>query len=162
MDHEDYRQVMTFAFQDVRREICLAKASQTDSGKTALQNAGTEPGGGNFMAALALLCYTEFAGKLKFNARKPAQNFDGFFDELGTGYKAFRESHRVYDIFRCGIAHEYHVKKRCDIGMFITGPDSQPGIGVKTDGTYYFAVERYARDLERAFYSLEKYLFPGA
>jgi len=58
------------------------------------------------MVALVLLCYTEFAGKLKFNCKKsngtnhPTGNFNGFFDELGQDYRAFRSSHNVYDTFR--------------------------------------------------------------
>lgn len=159
MDHTVFNQARQFAFQDVRREICLARASRTEVGKRTLREAGVEPGGGNFMAALALLCYTEFAGRLKFNRRRDSDNFDLFFDELGTRYEAFRAScPKVYNIFRCGLAHEYYVKKNCTICMF--GPESRAGIGQQSNGKYYFVVEQYYQDLERAFAALEAHLFP--
>jgi hypothetical protein len=166
MDHSAFRQAKQFAFQDVWREVSLAKASETKEGNAALQAAGVQSGGGNFMAALALLCYTEFAGKLKFNCKKPngsdhaSENFNRFFDELGPSYKSFRlAGNNVYDIFRCGLAHEYYVKKTCTIAMF--GRAAQPGIGKCSDGRYYFVVERYCQDMERAFDALEDYLFPA-
>jgi hypothetical protein len=109
-----------------------------------------------------MLCYTEFAGKLKFNYKKKSgadhasKNFNSFFDELGQHYKAFRAAgHNVYDLFRCGLAHEYYVKAACTI--FITGP---AGIGLQPDGLYYIAVEPYCDDLEGAFTKLEADLFP--
>jgi len=167
MEYEAFKQAEQFMFQDVRREICLARATETVEGKAALRQAGVELGGGNFMAALALLCYTEFAGKLKFDCKKPngsdyaSENFNSFFDELGPGYKAFRSAgNNVYDVFRCGLAHEYYVKKSCTISMF--GPVDQPGIGKNPDGTYSFVVERYCQDLKQAFHTLESHLFSGA
>lgn len=160
MHYEAFRQARQFAFQDVKREIALAKASETENGMRVLLEAGVEPGGGNFMAALALLCYTEFAGKLKFN-RSPSENFNRFFDELGPSYEAFRSVHPgVYGTFRCGLAHEFYVKKSCTICMCRAGV--HPGIGQKSDGGYYFVVERYCLDLERAFTALEAFLFPEA
>lgn len=69
MNQAAFKQAMLFAFSDVRREIALAKVSETEDGRKALERVGVPPGGGNFMAALALLCYPEFAGKLKFNCK---------------------------------------------------------------------------------------------
>jgi hypothetical protein len=167
MDHAALKQMMQWAFCDIRREIALAKASEMENGKDALKQLGIPPGGGNFMAALALLCYTEFGGKLMFNCKKKgkkgdyddaARNFNLFFDRLAPTYKAFTEAgHKVYDVFRCGLAHEYYVKKACTIFMF--HPPGAPGIGVLPDGRYYFAVEPYCDDLAHAFVELEERLF---
>jgi hypothetical protein len=165
VNRADFAQARQFIFTDIRREIALAKASETVDGRQALDRAGVLHGAGNFMAALALLSYTEFGGKLKFASKKPngtdhaSENFNRFFSELGPGYRAFRAAgHNVYDIFRCGLAHEYYVKKGCTISMR-TELATAPGIGIQGDGRYYFAVEPYCRDLERAFDDLERYLY---
>lgn len=158
MTKEEFIQAKLFAFTDVERELQLATTKPS-----ALQVLNIHPGGGNFLAALGLLCYTEFAGKLKFDCRRPdgkeiaSANFNNFFDLLGTEYSSFRKNHNVYDIFRCGLAHEYYAKKSCTIAMF--NADSTCGVGVDARGTYYFVVERYARDLRRAFEELQLSLY---
>lgn len=112
--------------------------------------------------------YAEFGGKLKFACKKKngsdhaSENFNKFFVELGPPYRAFRAAgHNVYDIFRCGLAHEYYVKKSCTISMRVD-QETAPGIGLQPDGRYYFAVEPYCRDLEQAFVELERYLYGDA
>jgi hypothetical protein len=71
-------------FSDIEREIQLARAH-----RQKLQNLGVIAGGGNFLAALGLLCYTEFGGKLRFAHKRPdgsdlaSKNFNDFFDLLG-------------------------------------------------------------------------------
>jgi len=163
VDLADFRQARQFMFQDVRREIELAKATATAAGKAALIRAGVRPGGGNFMAALALLCYTEFGGKLKYGHMKngkdrAAENFNSFFDELGPAYAAFRKQHKVYDIFRCGLAHEYYVKEACSIAML--GSSTEAGVRIESNGHYRLVVEPFCHHLERAFDRLEKHLYP--
>lgn len=151
-------QAKLFIFVDVDREIQLAKAD----GK-ALQGLGVAPGGGNFLAALGLLCYTEFGGKLRFGAKRkdgkddPSANFNQFFDLLGPAYKTFRDRHKVYDIFRCGLAHEYYVKQSCVIRMLETGPGF--GLGVEASGRYFFVVESYCRDLRKAFDDMQDHIY---
>jgi len=158
-------QAIKFAMTDVRREIALSNASHEPGGAKALLKLGIEPGGGNFIAALGLLCYTEFGGLLKFNHRDArgrsiaSKNFNGFFDELGPDYKAFRSKHNVYDVFRCGLAHEYYVKRTCSIAIRVV--NSTTGIGIDLKGNYYFAVEQYCNDLEKALLALDRHLFPG-
>jgi len=158
MNRDDFIQAKLFAFTDIERELQLAR---TDSSK--LQELGIHQGGGNFLAALGLLCYTEFAGKLKFNCRHPdgrdksSENFNKFFDLLGPEYRSFRQMHNVYDIFRCGLAHEYYTKHGCIIAMFSTGTNC--GIGVDSAGKYIFIVELYARDLRKAFEDLQLVLY---
>src|SRR5207245_7473049 len=115
----------------------------------ALQAAGVRPGGGNFLAALGLLCYTEFGGRLKYNRPTASENFNLFFDDLGAGYKAFRKAgHNVYDIFRCGMAHEYMIKRPGAIAML--GAAAPEGIRLMSDGRFEFIVERYYLDLKRS------------
>jgi len=100
----------------VERELQLAKADAA-----ALQALGVTPGGGDFLAALGLLCYTELGGKLRFGVKRAdgsdvaSANFNQFFDFLGPAYQTFRAQHNVYDLFRCGLAHEYYVKQSCTI-----------------------------------------------
>lgn len=160
MDRIAFQQAKTFIFRDIRREIQLANVSARDESKALLVRAGIEPGGGNFLSALGLLCYTEFGGKLKYNCKHASENFNRFFDDLGPSYKAFRAAgHNVYDIFRCGLAHEYYVKQTCTIAMLDT--NAPVGIFVHSDGRYWFVVEKYCDDLERAFDALESYLYPN-
>ena len=59
MTRDEFVQAKAFIFSDVERELQLAKADSA-----GLQALGVTPGGGNFLAALGLLCYTEFGGKL--------------------------------------------------------------------------------------------------
>jgi hypothetical protein len=155
-------QAVKFAMTDVRREIALSDVSQKPEGAGALRRLGVEPGGGNFIAALGLLCYTEVGGLLKFNHRDASgrpnagRNFNDFFDELGPAYKTFRASHKVYDIFRCGMAHEFYVKQSCTIGIRVVSPNA--GIGLDVHGKYYFAIEQYCNDLETALFALDQLL----
>jgi hypothetical protein len=102
----------------------LAKASRSRWKRWVLRLSGIHRGGANFLAALGVLCYTEFAGKLMFDCRKTdgrdhaSENFNRFFDRLGPGYQALRASGlNVYDVFRCGLAHEYYVKANCRIAI---------------------------------------------
>jgi hypothetical protein len=156
MTRDEFLQAKLFIFADVEREIQLA---QLDRAK--LDALGVNPGGGNFLAALGLLCYTEFAGKLRFGVKRPdgsdvaSANFNQFFDLLGADYQAFRTGEKVYDVFRCGLAHEYYVKKNCSIYMLGDGA----GIGKEPGGRYFFTVEAYCRDLKAAFEALQVHLY---
>ncbi len=145
-------------FSDVEREIQLARADRSE-----LESLGVTPGGGNFLAALGLLCYTEFGGKLRFSVKTAkgedvaSANFNQFFDMLGPAYKTLRSSHNIYDIFRCGLAHEYYVKQNCTIAMLENS--AGPGIQVEPSGHYVFVVESYCRDLKKAFDDLQFTLY---
>jgi len=159
MDAAEFRAAKQFIFNDIEREIELARASE--AAPQALQAAGVRPGGGNFLAALGLLCYTEFGGRLKYNRPTASENFNLFFDDLGAGYKAFRKAgHNVYDILRCGMAHEYMIKRPGAIAML--GAAAPEGIRLMSDGRFEFIVERYYLDLKRAFDDLDHQLFGSA
>ena len=160
MNQDDFAQARRFIAADITREIQLSKCnSQGELGP------GITPGAGNFLAALGLLCYTEFGGKLRFGHTRPnendasGKNFSSFFDLLGPVYKSFREEHNVYDIFRCGLAHEYYVKKNCTI--YMTAGVQAAGIGIDASGKFYVVVEQYYLALMKAFDDLEQHRFPS-
>lgn len=164
MTRDEFKQARLFAFSDIQREISLAKASETPTGAAALDSVQVPRGGGNFLAALGLLCYTEFGGKLKYNRMlngrdHASANFNDFFKDLGTEYQTLLAAgHNIYDIFRCGLAHEYYVKRSCAIAM--VDPAARAGIIVEGSGRYKFIVEKYCSDLAVQFETLEKHLFP--
>jgi hypothetical protein len=165
MTKKEYFKGRRFIYNDIRREIRLAEVTERIQGKAILKQLRIPRGGGNFLAALGLLCYTEFAGKEKYKCKKKNgtdhanKNFNKYFDELGKDYKAFRASGvNVYNIFRCGLAHEYFVKDNCTIFMKNRVPG--PGIGRDKEGKYYFVVETYFRDFMNAYKGLGAYLFP--
>jgi hypothetical protein len=133
--------VFTFIERDIRREVELARLPGV------CVSCGTEPGGGNFMAAMSLLSYTEFMGSFitgTFGRGTGRRNFEAFFDQLGNGYRDFREGIDVYDVYRCGMVHEYTVKQSADI--FMTTGDESCGLGRQASGRLYFVVERYLED----------------
>lgn len=155
MTRQELKQTQAFIYADIDREIALARASQNLLKRLFLGVAGVPSGGGNFMAALALLSYTEFAGRLKnndFSDRNSRKNFDDFFKDLGDEYNQFLSAHNVYKIFRCGLAHEYYVKKDCVIAM--RGKPNVPA-GVGFNGNeYFFVIEKYFEDFKVAFSAL--------
>jgi hypothetical protein len=158
MTKHEFLQAKEFIFRDVEREIELAKADGA-----ALKALGITPGGGNFLAALGMLCYTEFGGKLRFGVKRAdggdvaSANFNQFLDLLGPAYQAFRAQHNVYDIFRCGLAHEYYVKRSCSIAML--DRTAGPGLRVDATGHCWVIVESYCRDLKKAFDDLQVHLY---
>lgn len=146
MDHSKFKQAKNFIFTDIHREIRLAYASSSKADNTLLERMGIPTGGRNFLAALALLSYTEFGGKLKCQRKKEkgcdhaSKNFNQFFDDLGTEYKNFRAAgNNVYDIFRCGLVHEYYAKNNCTI--FMLSNENSVGIGKNPGGEYWFVIE---------------------
>jgi hypothetical protein len=146
MNKNDFLQVRGFIYTDIQREIDIARSGQS---------------AGNFIIALVLLCYTEFAGGLKrnnFSRGQASNNFNEFFNFMGARYKAFNQSVNVYSIFRCGLAHEYYVKKDCTIAMLHSS--TRNGVGRNRSGQYYFIVEKYFEDFKKAFNQLEKILYP--
>ena len=137
-DHIFSEYVFEFMDADIRREIQMAEVSE---GHTWL-GLGEPPwptGGGNLLAALGQLCYTEFlgsfiSGKTKRHARR---NFESFFARLGPCYEELAKAHDVYEIFRCGMVHEYAVKRDCTIYMksgseACVAPDGAEAQGVRT------------------------------
>jgi hypothetical protein len=67
MDKASVEQAATFMLADINREIAFADSSERALGRLLLRLAKVPSGGGNFMAALSLLSYTEYEGRLKHN-----------------------------------------------------------------------------------------------
>ena len=174
--------VSGYILADIEREIAWAKSSQTVATPKR-----TYSGAGNYLCALGLLCYTEFMGAILLNTFSESSHhlFNACFALLGKDYDAFdqllsREPSfndpnkplSVYEVFRCGMAHEYFIKKSGVIFMLggnihmaattdidrptlhpapsmLIGPVSS-GLGRLEDGRYYFIVEKYYEDFSNA------------
>ena len=124
-----------FIYNDIQREIDLARSGNP---------------GGNFLAALGLLCYTEFMGAIVSKGEGSyTKQFKAFFRLMGENYRQLIDDKEldVYKFFRCGMVHAYFVKD-CDIKML---NDNHPaGIIIKPDGKYLFVVEKYFDDFMKA------------
>lgn len=143
MDKDRFQEAKRFIVADIERELTFARAGND---------------AGNFLCALALLCYTEFMGGVernKFERGEARRNFESFFPQLGPAYAALTGTMDVYDIFRCGLAHEYYVKRDCTIYMF---GDPKPALGRRED-RYFFVVEQYFNDFKEAVQALEARLY---
>jgi hypothetical protein len=150
MTKEDFDLAKGFMFTDIEREIQLAQRKQGIK--------GVHSGGGNFLAALGLLCYTEFAGGLLEDGGS-CEKFCCFLYRMGKEYENFDKQHDVYKNFRCGLAHEYFVKKKTTIYMPAL-KEFVCGVGLESDGSYYFAVGKYFEDFQKALILLQKELYP--
>src|SRR5437879_2240541 len=127
--------VFGFIFTDIKREIALVS---------------TPSGGGNLLAALGLLCYTEVLGGVDrgtWDQGQGAANFNAFLDRMEPAYQAFRQKVNVYKVFRCGMAHEYGTKQPCDIEMLRGGA---PCGLYEAGGRLHFNVEAYFNDFANA------------
>lgn len=149
MTKKELEQARSFIFADIGRELHLAKATESWWKKVLLRIAGINLGGGNFLVAAGLMAYIEFAGKLKYGGSIASGNFNSFWDDLGKYYNDFRSSVNVYDVFRCGLVHEYYAKDYCKICMF--GDEKNQGIGKMKSGGYYIIVENLFEDFRKAF-----------
>jgi hypothetical protein len=144
MDYKDFQQAKNFIFSDIQREIDLAK-----SGKNA----------GNFLCALGLLCYTEFAGDLKEKSSgTKTQRFNSFFRTLGPHYeKMIDDKIDVYGELRCGLAHKYFAEKSCVI--YMPAVEQVTGLFLDEQQIYHFYVGKYFEDFKVALEKLEKDIY---
>ena len=126
-----------FIYNDIEREIDLARMGM-DSG--------------NFLSALALLCYTDFMGLILLRGKgNIEQRFNSFIDLMGDSYKQLRKRINIYKDFRCGMVHNYFIR-RCIVVMLNKGNSS--GIVEITNGQYAFIVEKYFEDFMNACHQL--------
>jgi hypothetical protein len=150
-------EAIKFVISDIGREILLAKADRPLE-KNVLRLVGVLPGGGNWLAAAGLMVYTEAFGKLLKGDENGAA-FDGF---LGTMYgedfvmqldrklrdaRLTKRETGVYDVFRCGLAHEYWMKGSGQVSMF---GEVEQGIGINKQGLLFMVIARYYKDFCRA------------
>jgi hypothetical protein len=126
--------VYGFIAGDIKREIDRAR--------------GGDPAG-NFLCALALLCYTEVLGGVQRGTlaqREGRANFEAFFTSLGPVYAALLHGGLdAYKVFRCGMAHEYFVKGEATVTM-LKGVEPAGIAKHPVSGRYFFCVERYFDD----------------
>lgn len=123
--------VFGFISGDIQREIDLARSGDS---------------GGNFLAALGLLCYTEFMGAMILKGEKTGtQRFNTFFKFMGEEYEQLLDVKNadIYRIFRSGMAHTYFAKN-CDTKMLDNNYPA--GIVIQPNGKYLFIVEKYFQD----------------
>jgi hypothetical protein len=124
-----------FIYNDIKREIDLAYEGR---------------GGGNFLSALGLLCYTEFMGAIYLGGRSctSKEYFTTFLRYMGTPYQQLLDQGaNIYKVFRCGMAHTYFPQD-CAIAMLDNGQPA--GIVINNNGRYFFIVEKYFRDFMNA------------
>lgn len=142
---------------DIERELALARESLDPKNAAILKGMNVTPGGGNWLAALAVLCYTEFAGSIITGKSDPCRvNFETFLRGMGQGYADLLDSGmNAYKLFRCGMAHEYFAKDSIEVTMF-GSPKSGAGIGRLADGRLYFCLQPYYNDFTKAFDTLGK------
>jgi len=130
----------------------MSRASQSQEFVASLEEAGIVPGGANFMTALALLCYTDFAGGLTVDGSATTTTFHDFICRMGEGYaQLLNDGLNIYRVFRCGMAHEYFAKGDIEVSM-VGSPNI--GLGRRADGALYFCVSKYYEDFIQAFDAL--------
>ncbi len=159
MQRNRFDRARDFITADIEREIRLARMETSLWRRLLARAVGNPNGGGNFLTALGLLCYTEFAGRLKrndFSDGNARVCFDDFFRDLGPEYDQLVQTQNVYRDLRCGLAHEYFVKRSCVIAML----SFRPQCGIQWDGNrYIFVVEAYWQDFRGALQALEQRLY---
>jgi hypothetical protein len=147
-----FAQVPVWMKNDIRREINLALASEGPH-KQLLIDLGIA-GGGNVLAGLGLVSYTEALGRIRLwnrGARSPTTEacFIAFFDDMDGGkYKAWRLAWEaahpettIYETLRCGLVHEYQPK--ANSAFYIN--DGAPLGLAEENGELIFNVEPYHR-----------------
>lgn len=144
--------VLGFMFSDIQREIWMAAEKQ----------AGNHPiGGGNLLAALGLLCYTEVLGGLvrgTLAIKQGRKNFEAFLPYLGKQYVAFDEELKrespysppegVYHIYRCDVVHRFFARKPVAVSMLYDKIEPICGIGRLSGDELYFNVQKYFVDFQ--------------
>ena len=141
----------------------------------------------NFLVAQGLLNYTEVIGSFIDPDGNTGERFDTFFTKMGSDYslllKRFnnrrrRRPHIVYDDLRCGLTHEYTIKRKKfivynhdgqselsddeinNLSININGINTKCVAGVMTSqdhkkGVWHFVDPKYWLDFKIA---LEQYL----
>lgn len=107
--------------------------------------------GVNIGLALILNAYTEFFGHLLTGETAPGNSYNAWLRFMGPPYsRLLDEGHDLYGVIRCGLIHEYTIKKPAFI---LSKEDGYPGIVIE-DGVVYFNNFHYQKDF---IDSVEKY-----
>ncbi len=123
-------------------------------------------GGATFLAILGLSVYTETLGgfiRNKFVQGESRKNYEAGLRKMGAKYgELLKSEYDPYVNIRCGLVHEFFVKKTVLINPRID-PPTDPGLrlnpkGIKTKTGYVevleIGIENYYRDFNRAFEEL--------
>jgi hypothetical protein len=164
----EFRQIKGFVKADIEREIQLAKVSDTFL-CYVLDFLGINRGGGNMMAVLTLLEYTEFVGHT-YAQLKHIDKYDpfvlGFNQLIPSEYKKLpKDPSEVHKIIRNSLI--FPTKNSPDVGVGMLDNNfgekyaTNAGITIK-DGIWYFCVEKYYKDLMDVFNELEKQLIQSS
>jgi hypothetical protein len=134
---EDYVVPPTgFIYRDIKREIEHARYGNA---------------GGDVLAALGLLSYTEFMGSVSLQGDGSyTKQFKAFLRRMGENYAHLVDSREmdVYRLFRGGMVPSVFAK---DLEIKMLNESGYPsGILVKPDGKYLFVVEKYFEDFVTA------------
>ena len=93
-----------------------------------------------------MLCYTEILGGIHrrtLAAGEAKRNFDTFFRELGPEYaQLLDDGYDIYGWFRCGMAHEYLIKRKATVAM-LRGETVPSGVWIDAEGHRFVCIERY-------------------
>lgn len=96
-----FDQMTRWMIEDTKRAMYLAKA--------------------NYLVAQGLLNYTEILGSFIVPNGSAGERFDTFLSRMGGEYEKLlkkynsrrkKNKHIIYDDFRCGLAHEYTIKRK--------------------------------------------------
>ena len=164
---DEFRSIKGFVKADVEREIQLAKVSDT-YWVYVLNLLGINRGGGNMMAALTLLEYTEFVGHT-YAQIKGLKKYDpfteGFLQMNQSDYKKLpNDPMKIHSIIRNSLIYPVKGSPNVAIGMLDTNFgvkfNTNAGIAVK-ENIWYFCIEKYYNDLMQVFTEIEKYLEPS-
>jgi hypothetical protein len=147
-----FAQVPVWMKKDIGREINLARATEGPH-RQLLIDLGIA-GGGNLLAALGLVSYTEALGRIRLwnrGQRSPTTEdcFVAFFDDMDGGtYKVWRLAWQaahpettIYETLRGGLVHEYQPKVN---SAFYINDGAPLGLS-EQDGELIFNVEPYFR-----------------
>jgi hypothetical protein len=112
---------------------------------------GCLKGGVNFGLAVLLSAYTEQFGHFLKNDKCNRSNYDAWLKYMGLPYSNFIDSDELYSRIRCGLIHEYTIKK----GAIIFTEHGPPGIEI-INNVIHFNNLQYAEDF---IISIKKYYY---
>jgi hypothetical protein len=112
--------------------------------------------GSNYLAALGMVCWSEFIGREIAKARgqrlKHFKCFKLFLSEYMQYNFGGHDPYKIYDTFRNGLAHEFGIKgKETAVAMriYVLPGDRAPGLAYDPQHERHFVfVEEYLRDFE--------------
>ena len=122
----------------------------------------TIKGGANYLSALGLSCYTEYVGGLfrkKLEQGESKKNYEEGLKRMGNKYadlvKKISGDDSMYVRIRCGLVHEYFIKKTSIIWLE-KEPPTGCGIEVDDENKINFYPRKYFNDLKEVIEELKR------